>query len=146
MGKKPDKAGKRRDYEVGYGKPPKHTQFGQPGGNPMNRLGRPKGPSIVEALIKELRKPLKGGDGEETRCHAVARSLLSLAESGGQQAVQAINSIMNRMDGPVPREIGGVDGGPIFLSKVFIDVNASLAAVGVLTTADVDLIGEEGEE
>ena len=145
MAKKPDKSGKRRDYDVGWGKPPKHTQFGQPGQNPPNKAGRPKGPSIVEALIQELRKPLEGGTGGETRCHVVARSLLSLAESGGQQAVQAINSIINRMDGPVPREISGVDGGPIFLSKAFIDVNASLAAVGVLTSSDVELLGE-GEE
>lgn len=142
----PEKKGKSREYDVGYGKPPKRTQFGQPGGNLANRCGRPKGPSVVDALIRELRKPLKGGEKDETRCHSVARALLSLAESGGKGAVQAINSILNRMDGPVPKEITGLDGGPLYLPKVFVGISASLAAVGILTSSDLPLIEEDYDE
>ena len=29
--------GTKKEYEVGYGKPPKNRQFGQPGGNPQRR-------------------------------------------------------------------------------------------------------------
>lgn len=36
-----DNNGDGKDYEVGYGKPPKSTRFGQPGGNPINRKGAP---------------------------------------------------------------------------------------------------------
>ena len=32
----------KQGSEVGYKKPPKHTQFGQPGGNPRNNGGIPK--------------------------------------------------------------------------------------------------------
>lgn len=39
--------------EVGYKKPPKHTQFGQPGGNPRNNGGIPK-------YVREVREELKG--------------------------------------------------------------------------------------
>lgn len=41
------------DYEVGYGKPPKHTQW--PKGTSGNRAGRPKKKSSIEDLfIQEL--------------------------------------------------------------------------------------------
>lgn len=39
--------------EVGYKKPPKHAQFGQPGGNPRNNGGIPK-------YVREVREELKG--------------------------------------------------------------------------------------
>ncbi len=38
----------KKDYEVGYGKPPKSTRFGQPGGNPPNKQGRPSGRNVIE--------------------------------------------------------------------------------------------------
>jgi len=142
MAKKPESQGKDRDYKVGYGKPPKHTRFGQPGANPGNRKG--KRPSVVKELMRLLDGPDKK-DSRKTRCQMVAQSLLSLAEGGEKTAVSAIRTILDRVDGPVRQEITGKDGGPIFLSKAFIDVNASLAAVGVLTSSDVELLGE-GEE
>lgn len=38
----------RDKYEVGYKKPPKHTRFGQIGGNPQNKSGRPAGRNVQE--------------------------------------------------------------------------------------------------
>jgi hypothetical protein len=38
----------KKDYDVGYGKPPKSTRFGQPGGNSQNRKGRPPGRNVIE--------------------------------------------------------------------------------------------------
>lgn len=46
---------RKRDYEVGYGRPPKHTQF-RPGES-GNRRGRPKG---ARALKIDLREALSG--------------------------------------------------------------------------------------
>ena len=38
----------KKDYEVGYGKPPQSTRFGQPGGNKPNAKGRPQGRNSKE--------------------------------------------------------------------------------------------------
>lgn len=38
----------KKGYEVGYKKPPKHTRFGQPGGNKPNTQGRPPGRNVLE--------------------------------------------------------------------------------------------------
>lgn len=56
---------KKKDYEIGYKKPPKHTQF-KPGqsGNPK---GRPKKPQTIEdAAIQTLKQKIKikNKDGE----------------------------------------------------------------------------------
>ena len=40
------------DYEVGYGKPPKHTRFRK--GQSGNFLGRPKGSTNVQTEMKRL--------------------------------------------------------------------------------------------
>ena len=50
------------DYEVGKGKPPKHTQFGQPNGNRQGG-GRPKGYRNMRTLLKEkLDEKVPGSD------------------------------------------------------------------------------------
>ena len=41
------KSGKK-DYDVGYGKPPKNRQFGAEDGNPQNKKGRPPGRNVQE--------------------------------------------------------------------------------------------------
>ena len=38
----------KKDYEVGYGKPPKNRQFGAEDGNPSNKKGRPPGRNVLE--------------------------------------------------------------------------------------------------
>lgn len=48
-----DKNRTKQGNEVGYKKPPKHTQFGQPGANPRNNGGIPK-------YVREVREELKG--------------------------------------------------------------------------------------
>ena len=44
--------------KVGYGNPPKHTQFGQDGGNPINRGGRPKGSKNYAMSDEYVRRTL----------------------------------------------------------------------------------------
>jgi hypothetical protein len=52
MARKPAAKRKRSDYEVGFGRPPKSSQF-KPGksGNP---LGRPKGSRPVGAVLQQI--------------------------------------------------------------------------------------------
>jgi len=42
------------DSEVGYKKPPKNRQFGQPGGNPTNKKGVPSTAIEVRRLIQAI--------------------------------------------------------------------------------------------
>lgn len=69
-----------RDYEVGYGKPPKHTRFkpGQSG----NKKGRPKGSRNVKTDFKEIsRKRVRvTDDGKSKTITTQQAALLKLAE------------------------------------------------------------------
>ena len=38
----------KKDYDIGYGKPPKNRQFGAKDGNPQNKKGRPPGRNVLE--------------------------------------------------------------------------------------------------
>jgi len=71
-----------QDYDVGYGKPPRSTQF-KPGlsGNPK---GRPKGRSSFQSLLeKQLYKPTKIRVGETVKN-------VSLLEIGVMKLAQAL--------------------------------------------------------
>jgi hypothetical protein len=89
-------------YQVGYGKPPKHTQF-QPGqtGNPN---GRPRGaPTADEILRREaarLTKIESGGKVETvTRLEVVIRQLLKIAASGDLRAIGLVLANCTRING-----------------------------------------------
>ena len=43
-----DNDGNKKDYEVGYKKPPKNRQFGAKDSNPQNKQGRPPGRNVLE--------------------------------------------------------------------------------------------------
>ena len=62
----PRRAGKNEPYEVGYGKPPKHTQFkpGQSG----NRKGRPCGQRNFRTAVRDaLQEKVTIREGDRTR-------------------------------------------------------------------------------
>ena len=80
-------------YAVGYGKPPKTTQF-QPGqsGNPK---GRPKGqPTTQQLLLEEAAKLVKVKAGDEIvqlpKHRAVVRKLYNMALEGDLAAVRLV--------------------------------------------------------
>ena len=85
------------DYEIGYGKPPKATQF-QPGksGNPR---GRPRGrPSLLELVLEEAARVVKYQVGDKVmhmdRDRAVMRKLYELAMQGKLPAIRLLTEIL----------------------------------------------------
>ncbi len=89
---KPKKASKR-DYEIGYGKPPKATQF-QPGQS-GNSAGRPRGrPSLDELLLEEAARIVKFKAGDKVihmyRDRALMRKLFDTALQGNLRAMQLV--------------------------------------------------------
>lgn len=88
------------DYEVGYGKPPKHTQF-KPGqsGNPR---GRPKGTKNLKTdLMEELGEKIVVREGEETRRvskqRAVVKTLVAKTLKGDARAGSLLTGLMMRL-------------------------------------------------
>lgn len=87
-------------YEVGYGKPPKHTRF-KPGqsGNPK---GRPKGTKNLKTdLIEELSETIDiregGGTRRISKQRAVVKSLAARAIKGDARAASLLASLMLRL-------------------------------------------------
>lgn len=90
MGKKRRKD-KNKDYEVGYGRPPKHSQFQK--GQSGNPKGRPKEPTtFIGSFNKQLSKDVKIiKDGKEykiTGLSAVSQKYLNMILSGDYKCMK----------------------------------------------------------
>ena len=90
---------KRPDYDVGYGKPPKHTRF-KPGksGNPK---GRPKVRKNFRALLAEaLFKKVTVSDGgqirEISRVEALLTALVAKAIKGDARSLETLLRLMQQ--------------------------------------------------
>ena len=95
-------------YEVGYGKPPKHTRF-KPGqsGNPK---GRPRGQRNLKTVVKEvLKEKITIREGERTRTvsriDAIVRVTINNALKGDPKALAAFYPV-DPTDGPHGRGAG----------------------------------------
>jgi hypothetical protein len=96
-----------RDYEVGYGRPPKSTRFmkGQSG----NPKGRPKGAKGINANLKrELEGKITVNDGQQTRtiskAEAAAKRLVAKALGGDLKALLKLIEIDPQLFGTEPGE------------------------------------------
>lgn len=93
------------DYDVGYGKPPRHTRF-RPGrsGNPS---GRPQGPQTLPADLRaELAEDVTLREGELERTfskqRAILRSLTAKAIEGDAKATAMVLDLVQRLIGATP--------------------------------------------
>ena len=88
----PEEQGIVREYEIGYGKPPKEHQY-QPG-----ESGNPGGVPGGKSITAELRKLIDKG----TNAEDVAQVLYDIAMKGSRAQVEALKELLNRTDGKVP--------------------------------------------
>jgi hypothetical protein len=82
-----------KDYEVGYGKPPKDTRF--PVGRSGNPKGRPRGAKNFATTFHEVTQELihvkeNGQNKTVTKLEALFRQLVSKAMSGDFKAMKEI--------------------------------------------------------
>lgn len=105
------------DYDVGYGKPPKHAQFkkGQ-SGNPM---GRPRGTKNFSTDLKEeLAEAVQVTEGGIVRSiskqRALVKSTLNRAIAGNDRAAELVGKwnaqhLATEADSEIPRELSDED-------------------------------------
>lgn len=94
-----------RDYEVGYGKPPKSTRFKK--GQSGNPNGRPKGAKNIETLLRErlYRKVTISENGRRKQIPAVDAVFATLVKSSLEGDSRALNQLLKLLplaaaDGP----------------------------------------------
>jgi hypothetical protein len=108
---KPPHGGRPTDHEVGYARPPKHSQF-KPGksGNPQ---GRPKGTKNLKTdLAEELSEKIvvhEGGNSRQiSKQRAVVKSLVARTLKGDGPAARSLLPMMMRLldtgEGTQPEE------------------------------------------
>ena len=90
-----------KDYDVGFGKPPKHSQFKK--GQSGNPKGRPKGVKNIATDIKEeLEEFVHITEGNQTKTvtkqRALFKALLSKASKGDVRAAQTLLSLKASVD------------------------------------------------
>lgn len=87
-------------YEVGYGKPPKGSQFKK--GQSGNPLGRPRAPSSIASLVYEMGNQVEtlikknGKKYEITRRQALVDQLYLRAIQGDARAIAIIDKLEQR--------------------------------------------------
>ena len=132
------------DYDVGYGRPPRHMRFAP--GRSGNPAGRPKGPQTLPAdLREELEEAvtLRDGDFERTfsRQRAILRSLTAKAIEGDPRATATVLDLVQRLIGAGPAADPGPEpepepdpgsGARARLATKIAKVHECLAATGAL--------------
>ncbi len=88
------------EYEVGYGRPPKHSRF--PPGRSGNPKGRPKGTKNLKTdLMEELGERIMVREGERARRvskqRAVVKTLMTRTLKGDARAASLLLSMMMRL-------------------------------------------------
>src|SRR5438874_10489692 len=92
---------KERPYEVGYGKPPRHTRFRK--GQSGNPQGRPKGSQNLTTLLSEaLNEPVivaeNGGRRKITMRQAIIKQLVKRSATADLRAIKILLDIVRDIE------------------------------------------------
>src|SRR5207237_9870885 len=101
----------RRDYEVGYGKPPQHTRFAKgQSGNPRGR--RPGAQNFTTLLREALNEPVivteNGGRRKVSKRQAIVTQLVNRSATADFRAIKIPPDLLRDIEGqtePAAREI-----------------------------------------
>ena len=91
----------KRDYEVGYGKPPRHTRFTK--GQSGNPRGRPPGAKNLKTLLSEaLNEPVivteNGGRRKVSKRQAIVTQLVNRSATADFRAIKILLDIVRDME------------------------------------------------
>jgi hypothetical protein len=94
----PEKTG---DYEVGYGKPPRHTRFAK--GQSGNPRGRPRGAKNFTTLLEEaLNEPVtvteNGGRRKVSKRQAIVTQLVNRSATADFRAIKLLFDIVRDIE------------------------------------------------
>lgn len=98
------------DYEVGYGKPPKATQF-KPGqsGNPAGRKPKPKPETALKPVLQNVfEETINIGGKDYVPMEVIARTLINRAMKGDMRAIMAVMELQQKLGLDKPAGRSGV--------------------------------------
>ena len=92
----------RGDYEVGYGKPPRHTRFAK--GQSGNPRGRPCGAKnfttlLEEALDETVTVTENGGRRKVSKLQAIVTQLVNRSAKADYKAIQILLGMLRDIEG-----------------------------------------------
>lgn len=127
------------EYEVGYGKPPKATQFKK--GRSGNPKGRPKasknvGLILEEAFFRKITISENGTRREVTMLEAILRQLVNGAVKGEMRSIDRVLKLLPVVQEARAAELAGREG------AAQSDTGSDLAALEVLA----DMFGSDADQ
>jgi hypothetical protein len=93
---------KEADYEVGYGKPPRHTRFAK--GQSGNPRGRPAGAKNLRTLLSEALNETvlvteNGGRRKVTKRQAIITQLVNRSATADWRAIKILLDLVRDIEG-----------------------------------------------
>ena len=119
------------DYDIGYGKPPRHTRFKK--GQSGNPRGRPRGSKNLKTMLNDaLNEPVvvaeEGGRRKITKREAIVTQLVNRSASADLRALKILLDTLRDIDGHSEPDTAENSGFSEADEKVIAQLRARLSA------------------